>query len=639
MAPANLKVYLDHHIPRDNLLYRRPETQEMPKAGDEHYLKIEHLFPGEYSRAELLRKPDFQRATWAWTPDDCVSLLESLLNEQVVPSVILWLNPESLWYVLDGGHRISVLLAWINNDWGDRRPLGDYRDKTLEKASRAAGARVRELLAQRQIGPFEEYMKASRRYRNLRASGSDPDQIMAADELHYAKLVRRWQSINMGFPILWVRGDYEKAEESFLKINKSGRQLSPWETTLVENRRSSFARAVMSIARVSDKNHCWPTTSGDVKSDPNTRKNLEEILKTVDVLHTLLLTPVYEKPITQPQQPMLATPYTRPELQPAYLAELLTITEGQKGQGPETRKLLQRDARHSVPLMIAQGERLLANARDVIEHLTGRSPRSLGLVPLVYFYNSSGTFVRSLLYGMVYWINRGSASQILARKRLFAAYRGAFERVLLANKDKIINRITRRIGSGPEVTYPTALYYDGLLRLLVDHDGIDNTTEFVRAHESLIENLSIVDEGDTQPTAASTLARTYRGQARQAVIVRDFIAQFSICSICGGRFYSGSATQVDHIHEHASGGPTTLENARQTHPFCNNQRSEVEAIKEHREKVELPSFEDPRKLRREEQVSFLSFIEEPDVEEPGDTPTDEDLDMNEVAGSDESEAD
>src|SRR5207248_2318420 len=122
---------------------------------------------------------------------------------------------------------------WIQDDWGDRRPPQDYKDESLEKSSNEAGRRVRELLRRRQIGPFAEYIAAARRSKDLRQRGKDATLEMTGEELQYAKLVRRWQSINMGFPILWVKGDYEKAEESFLKINKSGRQLSPWETTLV----------------------------------------------------------------------------------------------------------------------------------------------------------------------------------------------------------------------------------------------------------------------------------------------------------------------------------------------------------------------------------------------------------------------
>src|SRR4051812_9217178 len=129
MAKTNLKVYLDHHIKRDNLLYRRAVDPVDNSEGEVAYaphLRIRDLY-GDQSIEHDLRKPDFQRATWAWTAEDCVDLLESVLNEQVVPSVIMWLSPdENLQYVLDGGHRISVLLAWIRNDWGDKLSSDTY---------------------------------------------------------------------------------------------------------------------------------------------------------------------------------------------------------------------------------------------------------------------------------------------------------------------------------------------------------------------------------------------------------------------------------------------------------------------------------------------------------------------------------
>ena len=122
MSKSNLKVYLDHHIKRENLLYKRDtRTAENPSDTYKH-LSIPLLY-GPQSKLRLLRKPDFQRATWAWSPQECVELLESVLEEQVVPSVIMWLSPENFQYVLDGGHRISVLIAWIKNDWGDRMYL------------------------------------------------------------------------------------------------------------------------------------------------------------------------------------------------------------------------------------------------------------------------------------------------------------------------------------------------------------------------------------------------------------------------------------------------------------------------------------------------------------------------------------
>jgi hypothetical protein len=241
MAKPKLTVYLDHLIARDSLLYKRTVSQPGQaenRLSQSQYLSIPDLF-GRKSKARLLRKPDFQRATWAWSPEECVELLESVLTEQVVPSVIMWLSPDNFKYVLDGGHRISVLLAWIRNDWGDKLSDDDYKDATVQDNIRKAAQRVRDLLRQKKIGSFDEYIAAEQMYLDLADKGQIPEQAMDFTSLNYAKLVRRWDSVNIGFPILWVPGDYEKAEESFLKINKTGRSLSDWETKLVENRANS----------------------------------------------------------------------------------------------------------------------------------------------------------------------------------------------------------------------------------------------------------------------------------------------------------------------------------------------------------------------------------------------------------------
>src|SRR5437868_8297601 len=116
-----LKVYMDHHIARDDFLYKRsnekvsPDTSHNPQP----FLRLRDLI-GENAMDPVLRKPDFQRATWAWSPSECVSLLESIVKEQVIPSIIMWLSPGKQWYVLDGGHRISVVLAWLRDDWGKK---------------------------------------------------------------------------------------------------------------------------------------------------------------------------------------------------------------------------------------------------------------------------------------------------------------------------------------------------------------------------------------------------------------------------------------------------------------------------------------------------------------------------------------
>jgi len=159
------------------------------------------------------------------------------------------------------------------------------------------------------------------------------------------------------------------------------------------------------------------------------------------------------------------------EMKPFYLAELLTVMEGGKGQEAETERLMKKDKGASPEKIIVNGWRLVDEALTTFEHLIGPSPKSLAIVPLLYFYNDGGRHVRSLLYGLVYWLfSGGNEGDVLARKRVFSAHRAAFEQILLSDKENIIRRIGRNIGSGSEVTYPTARFYQGLLELLVRHN-------------------------------------------------------------------------------------------------------------------------------------------------------------------------
>lgn len=66
----------------------------------------------------LLRKPDFQRETNHWSPSQVATFIASFLDNELIPSLILW-KSSSYIFVIDGGHRLSALRAWIEDDFGD----------------------------------------------------------------------------------------------------------------------------------------------------------------------------------------------------------------------------------------------------------------------------------------------------------------------------------------------------------------------------------------------------------------------------------------------------------------------------------------------------------------------------------------
>lgn len=627
MASSKPKVYLDHHIKRDNLLYQRSADSSRDVPDLVRTVALKDL--GRPGQSRLYRKPDFQRATWAWEPEECVDLLEAALNSHVVPSVILWLSPENHRYVLDGAHRISVLLAWVTDDWGENAP--GVSSSTMQVGAKRAAEKVRELLEQRNIGRYADWDAAARKYEDLRDRNIEPEfgGELTNKELHYAKEVRGWESNLAGFPILWVHGDYSVAERSFLKINKTGRRLSEWETALVENRESSFARTVVSMANAAEASRCWPVRDADGKALPHTVANeIKTLLSRVSDLSELVLEPAYLVPIRSAEQPLLAISAPRPDLRPIYLSELLAVTQGTKGLKADQRKLLEGSKGASPREIVAEGLVIVDNALDAVRNIEGPSPRSLSLVSLLYFYNQAGSYVRSLLYGLLYWLANGDEEAIEKRKLLFTKYRGAIEAILLEKRDDLIGNISRRRGSGPEVTYQVASFYQRLLELLVQYDGRIDDKDFKSELEQVI--LLAGSGGSTPQTgggAPVSQSRLFRGQLRSQVQARDILKALGKCELCGGFIISGQNTQLDHIQEHSKGGATTLDNARQTHPYCNNSRRKIEQMRSGELVVDLPEFKEPSKRPATEQLSFLSEFDGLEITDQTMLP-DEDFDFD-----------
>ena len=95
----------------------------------------------------ILRKPDFQRETNHWTPNQIVSLLESFINGDLIPSVILWKSPTYV-FVIDGGHRLSVLRSWIEDDYGDAPISIKYFGNTISASQKKAATLTRKLISE-----------------------------------------------------------------------------------------------------------------------------------------------------------------------------------------------------------------------------------------------------------------------------------------------------------------------------------------------------------------------------------------------------------------------------------------------------------------------------------------------------------
>ena len=383
-----LRVYLDHHIPRLNLRYKRPEDDELGGTKEQpENLPMDALDQDKF-RGDNLRKPDFQRATNAWTAQDCVSLLESVVNRQVIPSIIMWHSEEGGHdFILDGAHRVSVVKAWLRDEWGDKLPedVRSMMDKERISEIREAAQEVREL-ADEKIGTIDSYKEASDRFLSIAdVEGPSPKEVMKPEEYNRARFYIDFQRSGMKFYVQWVHGDYQTAERSFIRINKSGRELSDWEITLIENRDSSFARAVMSLTSPDSTPHYWPASiNGHSRSSP-IPEQVKAIVSGLESLNERILQPQFRSEDFQLRLPLMTFFGQDADKRPYWIAELLTVLQKRPGTESDTLKLLESDRSVSPENLVANGRRLVESSLGGLDHLVGNTPLSLGIVPALYF--------------------------------------------------------------------------------------------------------------------------------------------------------------------------------------------------------------------------------------------------------------
>ena len=63
-------------------------------------------------------------------------MIESFVNDELVPAIILWRNQGGYIFVIDGAHRLSSLGAWINDDYGDGQISTSYYGNYISEEQR-----------------------------------------------------------------------------------------------------------------------------------------------------------------------------------------------------------------------------------------------------------------------------------------------------------------------------------------------------------------------------------------------------------------------------------------------------------------------------------------------------------------------
>ncbi len=178
----------------------------------------------------VLRKPDFQRPTNNWTPDMIVDLIKSWLDEQLVPALIIWHSRESgKIFIIDGAHRLSALIAWVNDDYGNG-PISKELCEDITKAQEKFHDQTKFKMEQ-EVGSYGDLCRLGRQ------EGTDIK-------------IRRGRAITTLQPFIQkVEGDAETAENSFLKINSNPAMIDPTDLDIIRARKKPNAIATRALMR------------------------------------------------------------------------------------------------------------------------------------------------------------------------------------------------------------------------------------------------------------------------------------------------------------------------------------------------------------------------------------------------------
>jgi Protein of unknown function DUF262 len=262
------KVSLDALIPREAFEVQGQQGQNTGR-------NITHLSIRDLEKTSFffsaVRKPDFQRETNEWDAQKICDLIESFLDGDLIPAVILWRSASSYTFVIDGSHRLSALAAWINDDYGDGEISKEFYDWNIPEEQLDA-AQVARKLIEKQVGSFKDYQLSITR----------PDKVKT-------EIVSRAKSLGtLAIQVQWVEGDASKAEASFFKINQQAARIDPTELRLLKARKKSNGVAARAIIR-SGKGHKYWSGFSEEKQE-----NIQEVAKEIN---DILFNPNFKNPV------------------------------------------------------------------------------------------------------------------------------------------------------------------------------------------------------------------------------------------------------------------------------------------------------------------------------------------------------
>lgn len=465
-----------------------------------------------------LRKPDFQRETSEWDRNRIVSLIESFINGDLIPAVILWRSSSSYTFVIDGAHRLSAIAAWINNDYGDGLISKEFYDGVIPEEQIAVAEDTRKAI-RKSIGLFSDYQLALR----------NPEKVESS-------IAKKAKSLGaLAIQVQWVEGDAKKAESSFFKINQQAAAIDKTELKLLKSRRKPSGIATRAILRSGKGHKYWSSYDDSIQAD---------IQALAHEINEIVFQPSLKNPVKSLDLPLGGKNFSSQGQ--SLILELVAKSNRVKDHESEN------DDNDGVSTV-----KHLQNCLRVVRRLNSTHPSSLGLHPAVYFYSRDGRHKPASFWASINLI------QYLESKERFSWFtdvRDKFE-LFLRKFDYIIQQFVRKYRSASAAYPQVCKMYIFVLECLHDDVPVELLPQKIKATKEF-SFITLDDDGES--VSSNNFSKGRKSEVFMVTALETAIR----CKICNGYLHQNSIS-VDHVKRKQDGGIGTVENGQLTHPYCN----------------------------------------------------------------------
>jgi hypothetical protein len=521
------KVTLDALIPREDFAVQSDPAPGVPqdKIGVN---QLKDPFFGN-----LLRKPDFQRETNHWTPTKVADLVRSFLDLDLIPAIILWKSGH-YYFVIDGAHRLSALMAWIHDDYGDRKQSVDFFGGNVSDEQKRIAEQTRKLVNKTVGGSYAEYAA------HASNPSTAPEKLRARiGNLGVNSLVAQWVPAT----------DAATAESSFFKINQAATPIDPTERRILRARTSASAISARAITHAGTGHKYWSIF------DPAVGERVEEF--GARIYRALYEPPLGGKPLTTLDVPVAGKGYNALP----FVFDLVNYTNGVDIVDTTAKTAAVHDQLPSDP----DGQETLAYLNRVyrrVSRITTDAPSSLGLHPVVYFYTKNGNFQPTFFLATCLFVETLTSKRQLEE---FTAVRRKFEDYIVDNKEHL-SLITHKYGSGARSLPWLVRYLEVVLAAQRDRKSNKDLLKTF-AVDPNFAILALPKTGSNSPP--SSAGKPFSSGTKTAAFFASALRTGTRCAICGALVHKNSM-QFDHIERASDGGHSRVDNAQVAHPYCNS---------------------------------------------------------------------